>query len=92
MFKYVGVDVYLSPDLKIWTRETYSILDYLGDLGGLYDALYLILNFIAAPIASFNMQSAIMSDTFTVIKSWRPERRQSTYEHKPKSYPPEPSE
>ena len=40
MFKYVGVDVFLSPDYKLWTRETYSFLDFLGDLGGMYDALY----------------------------------------------------
>ena len=42
-FKYIGVDFWLSPNMKIWTRETYSILDFLGDMGGLYDALYLIL-------------------------------------------------
>ena len=29
-------------DLKVYNRKTYSLLDWLGDVGGLIDGLYLI--------------------------------------------------
>ena len=68
-FKYVGIDIWLSPNLKLWTRETYAILDYLGDLGGLYDALYILLNIVAAPIATYRFQSSLLSDSFEIAQS-----------------------
>ena len=50
-FKYISFDIYFSQDLTIWNRQTYSFLDYLGDLGGLYDAIYFICWAFARPLA-----------------------------------------
>jgi len=36
----------------------------LGDLGGLFDALYLILYVIVAPVASHSLRSTILSNIF----------------------------
>ncbi len=48
----------------ITSRDTYALLDYLGDLGGLFDALFFIFGIIAAPVASFNMKATILSHFF----------------------------
>ena len=38
--------------MKVINRSTYSILDWLGDIGGLHDALQIIGAFIAGPFSS----------------------------------------
>ena len=34
IFKYGSIEINLRQDIIIWTRQTYSLLDCLGDLGG----------------------------------------------------------
>lgn len=46
------------------TRQTYSFLDWLGDMGGLLDALYLIGMIIMAPISSFALKTELLSSMF----------------------------
>ena len=46
----------MSLDVTNWNRETYSLLDWLGDLGGLLDILLHIGNVIVAPLAAFNLE------------------------------------
>ena len=48
-------------DKVIYSRTTYSLLEWLGDVGGVFDALYLIFRFILAPIAAHNMSATLMS-------------------------------
>lgn len=50
-------------------RETYSLLEWLGDIGGLFDALILIAGAIVAPVASFNMNSVLLSSIFRYVSS-----------------------
>lgn len=40
-------------DQNVTERQSYSFLEWLGDIGGLYDALKLIGMFIVAPFTSF---------------------------------------
>jgi len=54
----------MSPDKQVYNRQTYSLLDWMGDLGGLYDALILIAGLIVAPISAFNLQSTLMAKLF----------------------------
>ena len=44
-----------------WTRQTYSILDWLGDMGGLMDMLNLLARLAVTPMASHSLQSALLS-------------------------------
>ena len=37
-----------SLDLKINNRKTYDLLDWLGDVGGLLDGLYLLVELFVA--------------------------------------------
>ena len=48
-------------DKVIYNRQTYSLLDWLGDCGGLFDALYYFLKVIVTPVASFNLQATLLS-------------------------------
>jgi len=42
-----------SQDLEIIDRQTYSSLELLGDVGGLFDALETIGFFLSGPISTF---------------------------------------
>ena len=38
-YKFTSFDLRISADKLVVNRQTYSLLDWLGDLGGLFDAL-----------------------------------------------------
>ena len=56
-------------DLKNYSRETYSFLDWLGDLGGLIDILLILAKYIVAPFASYRLQAALLSSLFRFAES-----------------------
>jgi len=37
------MEIILHPDKLVVNRQTYSLLDWLGDMGGLFDALKIIV-------------------------------------------------
>ena len=41
-YKFISAEVNFNMDLSAYNRQTYSLLDWLGDIGGLMDALYVI--------------------------------------------------
>ena len=45
-------------------RQTYSLLDWLGDMGGLLDALYLIGMIVMSPFAEFALKTELLSSIF----------------------------
>ena len=45
-------------------RESYSLLDWLGDLGGLFDALRLLCHIMIYPVSSFTLQATLMAKLF----------------------------
>ena len=51
-YKFCGFEINKGHDLEIWNRNTYSFLDFLGDLGGLYDALQSVCLALVAPFSS----------------------------------------
>ena len=58
------MEINFSPDNNIINRQTYSLLDWLGDLGGLLDALYLIGYVLISPLATFAINSKLLSTLF----------------------------
>ena len=52
-------------------RQTYSALEWLGDIGGLIDGLRLIVLFIVAPLASFTLRVELVSSVFHYLKSFK---------------------
>ena len=53
LYKYLSVEFNMNPDRIVWNRQTYSFLDWLGDLGGLFDALMHLSSPIVAPLSVF---------------------------------------
>ena len=60
---YAFADAYFVPlDItETITRQTYSLLDCLGDVGGLHDSLFLIVQFLLKPYQGFYQASIILS-------------------------------
>ena len=64
MYKFTSISLFFSPDLTVIERQTYSLLDYLGDVGGLHDMLALISAFLVGPIAAFYLRVELLSSLF----------------------------
>jgi len=45
------------------------LLEWLGDLGGLYDALKVICGFLVAPFAAFQLNTEMLHRLFRFIPS-----------------------
>ena len=43
-------------DLKTYNRETYNLLMFLGDIGGLLDGLMITGDFLIGPFATIALQ------------------------------------
>ena len=63
-FKYLSIEFQLGPDVTNWNRQTYSILDWLGDLGGLFDALRYLFALFVHPFSKFKLQTTLLTTLF----------------------------
>ena len=54
----------MSLDVQNWNRQTYSLLDWLGDLGGLLDVLLHMGRIMVFPVSSFTLKKLLMSSFF----------------------------
>ena len=68
----------------VWTRQTYSLLDWLGDLGGLLDILFYIGAALVEPVAHFTLNTTLMTSFFRFKKS-KPPRSQRLQKSKGKN-------
>ena len=59
-YKYMSFAIEMSPDLQMTSRQTYSILDFMGDLGGLAEALNFLVYIMLVPFTTFHFQSNLM--------------------------------
>ena len=48
--KITSVDIMIDPMKQMTIRQTYGLLDYFGDIGGLIDFLYYFFAFILHPL------------------------------------------
>ena len=67
-YKFLSFEMNMFGDRTKWNRQTYSLLDWLGDLGGLTDALYYILKSFVTIYSSFVFQNT-MSQSFIKVKN-----------------------
>lgn len=63
-YKFIGVEILLDFDLNSFSSNTYSLLQWLGDLGGLNEALQFMGSLLLSGFASFNSGSFIISRLF----------------------------
>ena len=63
-FKFTSFEISISADKLVVNRQTYSLLDWLGDLGGLFEALCRVCQWILAPVSSFALKATLLSNFF----------------------------
>ena len=61
MYKINSFWIELDPSLTIIERHSYSVLDWVGDVGGLLDGLKVLGGFFVAPIATFALKVELLS-------------------------------
>ena len=54
-YKFGSIELGVNLDLYNVSRQTYSLLDWLGDVGGLLDILLHMGSALVLPIATFNL-------------------------------------
>ena len=77
--KFTSVMIMLDPNKKVTVRQTYGLLDYFGDIGGLIDFLYYLGAFVLHPLWQFLYSSHMLSSLFRAkpdSQAYIPERGQ----------------
>ena len=69
-YKFGSWELNMHGDRVNWNRQTYSLLDWLGDLGGLTDALLYLSKAIVASLSGHSLR-------VTLTKSFVKVRKQS---------------
>ena len=64
LYKFNSVTLNLNLEINTFERQTYSLLELISDIGGLFDGLCLILAKIIAPIAALALQSELLTNIF----------------------------
>ena len=59
-YKFASFWLELRQDVTFIERSTYSILEWLGDVGGLFDGLRVLSQLIVTPIAVVFMQKMLV--------------------------------
>jgi hypothetical protein len=60
-YKLISIAFYMSPNAELTQRETYSFLEYLGDVGGLVEILKYFFYFVVVGFNS-NRMAAILTN------------------------------
>ena len=64
LYKFSSIEFNLDNRIGVVQRETYDLLSWLGDIGGLIDALKYAVQFIMAPYAAFSAKSTLLKSLF----------------------------
>ena len=62
----------LSEKRKVHERTTYSLLDWLGDVGGLFDGLFLIVHWLIQPSVAYAAKNMIVAKVFPSFREGSP--------------------
>lgn len=65
-YKFVSLDIFLDKELKVVNRSTYSLLEWLGDWGGLLDGLLLLGKVFVKPVSALALKAKIASALVSV--------------------------
>lgn len=63
-YRFGSMTIRSSSSTTIINRQTYSLLDWLGDIGGLMDALMYLIQFLLAPYVQHGFKSLILQKFF----------------------------
>ena len=54
----------ISHSLTSIERQTYSTLEWFGDVGGLFDGLKLLAAILVSPVATFALRTELLAQAF----------------------------
>ena len=60
MFKFDSFYFEQSSSMFEYERQTYSALEFVGDIGGLYDGLFGISRIMLAPVATIALKQKLL--------------------------------
>ena len=63
-YKFVGLTISVDEKRSLIQRQTYSLLEFLGDIGGLYEFLYLFTYAVVKLLTSTKFISVFASKMF----------------------------
>ena len=72
IYKFNSFWFELRQELTVIERETYSLLEWLGDVVGLFDGLKLIFKILIVPLTSFALKAELLSEI------WKSKKKAST--------------
>ena len=64
--KFTSAMIHLDMMTKMTVRQTYGVLDYLGDIGGLVDFFYYLGTFVLIPVWKFIYSNQLLTKAFRV--------------------------
>ena len=70
-FKFDSFYFQMNPTMIKIERATYSALDWLGDVGGLFDGLKIIASLLVAPISALAANDILLTQVFKFMPSQR---------------------
>ena len=68
-YKFFSMDVTISPDVPKIRRKTDSLLDWLGDWGGLLDSLHFLADILLSPLSAYMMKSKLAALIVKILPS-----------------------
>ena len=78
LYKFTGIEIQLGQDQTIIERKTYSTLEWLGDTGGLFEALKTIGSFLLGPISAFALRVELLTLVFRQAPSAKTDPKPQT--------------
>ena len=60
--------IYVNLDMHVTERQTYDFLEWLGDIGGLFDALRYIGMIMIEPYAAYHLKVGLLTSIFHPIR------------------------
>ena len=63
-YKFASIAFWPNSEVIKSSRQTYSLFDWLGDIGGLNDALFIIVEISLISFRKFSLSSFILTQLF----------------------------
>ena len=71
-YKFASVELGVNPTMVMTGRQTYHVLDWLGDIGGFTDALMIINSYALLPFSKFHLAALLLTSLFRFQPSQKP--------------------
>ena len=68
-YKHGSLWLEFKPDQSVIERKTYMLLEWLGDVGGLFGALYQIGAVLLFPFRSFALKTELLTSIFRFVEA-----------------------